>query len=70
MKQSDIQVGKSYINRGKGMVLRRVVDMIFGKPRTQVRYITLDITGNQNTTYNDTCYLDQFAKWAGREVEI
>lgn len=71
MKQSDIQVGKFYCNRGKGMVIRHVIDINFmDTSLAKVKYMAMDITGNQTTTYHDTCFLDQFAKWAGAEVEI
>jgi len=71
MKQSDIKVGKMYCNRGKGMTIRRVIDINkqLGHNLNDVKYMAMDVTGNQLMTYSDSCPLSSFAKWAGREVK-
>lgn len=72
MKPSEIRVGKVYCNRGKGLTMRRVVDIYIrlGMTTPHVKYIAMDATGNQLTTYSDSCLVSSFAKWAGREVKI
>jgi len=76
MKPSEIKVGKTYCNRGKGMTMRRVIDIyhILGSDRIDdrisVRFMAMDATGNQLTTYSDSCPISSFAKWAGGEVEM
>lgn len=74
MKPSEIKAGKVYCNRGKGLTMRRVVDIhtcwVLGKKYSSVKFLVMDATGNQLTTYSDSCPLSTFAKWAGKEVEI
>lgn len=81
MKQSDIQVGRSYVNKS-GRTERRVLEISaalcvtwYGAPETEpkgeakVRFVHVH-TGN--TVYRKpneaVCYLSAFARWADRET--
>ena len=68
MKPSDIKVGKTYCNRGKGLTMRRVIDIYNNSLTSFVKFMAIDITGNQLSTYSDLCKLSTFAKWAGSEM--
>lgn len=73
MKPSEIQIGKTYCNRGKGLTMRRVIDInkrVLGYNLNDVKFIAMDATSNQLTTYSDSCSVSSFAKWAGGEVEM
>ena len=70
MKPSEIKVGKTYCNRGKRLTMRRVIDIDRSSPVLfdTVKFMAMDMTGNQTTTYSDSCKLSTFAAWAGKEV--
>jgi len=77
MKPSEIQVGKTYRNRGKGQTQRTVLVISktikphwFGRgnPPSEpgVRFIQED--ANHYASLQDCLYLSSFAAWAGSEV--
>ena len=70
MKPPEIKVGKTYCNRGKGLTMRRVIDIYSNSLTVFVKFMVMDATGNQLSTYSDLCKLSTFAKWAGKEVEM
>jgi hypothetical protein len=71
MKPSEIQVGKTYCNRGKGKTKRTVLEISFdleapwfsssNRPKEPiVRY--------RQKSYEANLYLSSFAAWCGKEV--
>jgi hypothetical protein len=78
MNKSDIQIGKTYCNRGAGTTFRKVIDMgthiqpewyggIYDRPKDPgVRYETVNKDGEKEVI---ELYLKSFASWAGRECE-
>ena len=62
MKQSDIQVGKTYRNKGKGNIRRTVLGI--GPERDKVRFFQHGWMRGEGRLY-----LSSFAKWAGSVVE-
>lgn len=78
MKPSEIKVGKTYCNRGRGLMVRRVVGIgkefkpsnfySHNEPPDEpgVQYMQISIKGNQVTMYSGKLYLSSFASWAGK----
>ena len=78
MKPSEIEVGKTYTNRGKGTTRRTVLaisdehipTVFFGASRPVgepgVLYKRFGLQGEFSI---DQMYLSSFAAWAGREVK-
>lgn len=72
MKPSDIKVGSTYCNRGKGRTRRTVLEIsdeilptwYEGLARTDQRVVRYEQGGKEVRAY-----LTDFAKWCGREVE-
>ena len=81
MKTTQIQIGKTYTNRGKGRTSRTVTgigaenlpnfawnrDGKFPEGSLGVRYIQ---NGGQRNGREMTLWLDSFASWASREIDI
>ena len=65
MKPSEIEVGKTYCNAGKGTTRRNVMEIRtdLNPLNPWVRYLSIE------TGFTQQLRLYSFAKWAGREVE-
>jgi hypothetical protein len=81
MKPSDIKVGRTYVNRGKGTTSRKVWEIgneyrprrWFGGytnpiPPDEPGILYLQI-GGQRDGHSGRLYLSSFAAWCGKEVE-
>lgn len=73
MKAKDIQVGKTYVNRGAGKT-RRTVLAIGDDHRPERWYSTSPAPDEPGVLYrqeNSThkLYLSSFAQWCGKEIE-
>ena len=81
MKSSDIKVGKTYCNRGKGATRRIVLDIDvscqpecwpeywFGSKERPNEPGVLYKQHAPGGGYSDRLFLSSFASWAGKEVE-
>ena len=72
MKPKDIEVGKTYTNKGKGRTVRRVLDIgnhldapWFSSNKRPAEHVVKYIQEGREYTL----YLSSFASWCGREVE-
>lgn len=72
MKASDIKVGKTYVNCGKGRTKRKVLAIgdeyrpthWISSPRRNEPGVLYSAVGEYH--YENTLYLSSFAAWAGR----
>ena len=79
MKPSDIQVGKTYCNRGKGRTTRKVLGI--GNEYRPKRYfnaydtppnepgVQYEQSASETEMVQRCLYLSSFASWAGKEVK-
>jgi hypothetical protein len=77
MKPSKIEVGKTYVNKGKGTTQRKVLDIGFHIKPTEW-YSSNDPPEEPGVYFEqrgmggrkfDRLYISSFASWVGREVE-
>lgn len=79
MKPSEIQEGKTYCNKGRGLTARKVLKigrdipctwLGFGDPPDEpvVKYQGVNLFGRP-TGPERTMFLGSFTKWAGREIK-
>ena len=77
MKVSDIQIGKTYRNKGKGRTHRKVLAIVHdgeclwlgaGSPPNEPVVKFLHKNG-QFTGQKDALYISSFAQWVGGEVD-
>ena len=80
MKPSDIKIGKTYCNRGKGTTKRTVITISlqaqpsawFGaskKPDEQPGVLYEQYSKGKERRFTAQLFLSSFAAWAGKEVE-
>ena len=76
MKPSQIQVGKTYVNKGAGRTRRTVIAI--GPDQAPTRWLgdptkkppegSLGVKFDQDGVYTERLYLTSFAAWAGKEA--
>ena len=78
MKPSEIKVGKTYCNRGKGYTMRTVINISdkdrpnwwygAGKKPDEPGVLYEQYSKGKERGFTDQLFLSSFASWAGKEV--